>query len=154
LKINGFGGRSNNIFTPLCSQSIDNKAFHFFTGPCNAHEPLGYQEKRFDLCGMFFKTASRINPQTGNLSIYYRLVENSRNALGGIFQRNIMTVGYMDDVSTEELHRIADVLNDRISGQGTLIEESQKVKGYVDHLYTRLVKEKRIDRVLDSRKKL
>ena len=103
---------------------------------------------------MFFKTASRINPQTGNLSIYYRLVENSRNALGGIFQRNIMTVGYMDDVSTEELHRIADVLNDRISGQGTLIEESQKVKWYVDHLYTRLVKEKRIDRVLDSRKKL
>jgi len=103
---------------------------------------------------MFFKTASRINPQTGNLSIYYRLVENSRNALGGIFQRNIMTVGYMDDVSTEELQRIADVLNDRISGQGTLIEESQKVKCYVDHLYTRLVKEKRIDRVLDSRKKL
>jgi len=43
-------------------------------GPCNAHEPLDYQKKCFDLCGMFFKTASRINPQTGNLSIYYRLV--------------------------------------------------------------------------------
>jgi len=103
---------------------------------------------------MFFKTASRINPQTGKLSIYYRLVENSRNVLGGIYQRSIMPVGFMDDVSTEELHRIADGLNERIAGQGTLIEDKQIVKYYIDHLYTRLVKEKRIDRVLDARKKL
>ena len=103
---------------------------------------------------MFFKTASRINPQTGKLSIYYRLVENSRNVLGGVFQRSIMSVGFMDEVSTEELHRIADGLNERIAGQGTLLEDSERVKWYIDHLYTRLVKEKRIDRVLDSRKKL
>ena len=103
---------------------------------------------------MFFKTASRINPQTGKLSIYYRLVENSRNALGGFTQRSLMSVGFMDDVSTEELHRIADGLNDRISGQGTLIEDSEKVRDYIEHFYTRLVKEKRIDRVLTARKQV
>jgi len=103
---------------------------------------------------MFFKTASRINPQTGKLSIYYRLVENSRNVLGGIYQRSIMPVGFMDDVNTEELHRIADRLNERIAGKGTLIEDKQIVKYYIYHLYTRLVKEKRIDHVLDARKKL
>ena len=103
---------------------------------------------------MFFKTHSRIDPQTGRLSIYYRLVENSRNAVGGVSQRSIMAVGFMDDVSTEELHRIADRLNDRISGQGSLVAESVKVREYVDHLYTRLVKERRIDRVLEARKEL
>ena len=81
---------------------------------------------------MFFKTHSRINPETGELSIYYRLVENNRNALGGISQRSIMGVGFMDDVCTEELHLIADGLNDRISGQVRLIEDSPKVQGYVN----------------------
>lgn len=102
---------------------------------------------------MFFKTQSRVNPQTGLLSIYYRLVENSRNVLGGVYQRSIMGVGFMDDVNTEELHLIANGLNKRISGQLSLIEESPKVQSYIDHIYTRLVNEKRIDRILDDRKK-
>ena len=103
---------------------------------------------------MFFKTQTRTNPQTGKLSIYYRLVENYRNALGGVSQRNIMPVGFMDDVSTEELHRIADCLNDRIAGVQTLFEENPTVCQYVDNLYIRLVKEKRIDRVLNSRESM
>ena len=116
--------------------------------------PLDYQKYNADLCGMFFKTQTRKNPDTGELSIYYRLVENNRNALGGISQRNIMTVGFMDDVETADLHRIADCLNDRIAGQGTLFEENPTVRQYVDNLYTRLVKEKRIDRVLDAHKRM
>ena len=103
---------------------------------------------------MFFKTQTRTHPQTGQLSIYYRLVENNRNALGGVSLLSIMPVGYMDDVSTEELHRIADCLNDRIAGGQTLFEENPTVRRYVDHLYTRLVKEKRIDRVLDARERM
>ena len=59
----------------------------------------------------------------------------------------------MDEVTTEELHRIADGLGERISGQGTLFSDSAKVRDYIDNLYTRLVNEKRIDRVLESRKK-
>ena len=84
------------------------------------------------LADMFFKTQSRINPETGRLSIYYRLVENSRNALGGINQRSIMAVGFMEDVSTKEVHLIADGLNDRISGQIRLIADSPKVESYVE----------------------
>ena len=103
---------------------------------------------------MFFKTQSRINPQTGRLSIYYRLVENNRNALGGISQHSIMGVGFMEDVNTKELQLIADGLNDLISDQRRLIEDSPKVQDYVNHLYNRLVKEKRIDRVLDFQKRM
>jgi len=103
---------------------------------------------------MFFKTHSRINPQTGKLSIYYRLVENNRNALGGISQYSVMGVGFMDDVNTREIQLIADCLNDRISGQRRLIEDSPKVQNYVDHLYNRLLQEKRIDRVLDAQKRM
>jgi transposase len=103
---------------------------------------------------MFFKTHSRINPQTGELSIYYRLVENNRNALGGISQRSIMAVGFMDDVTTKELHLIADCLNDRVSGLSRLIADNEKVERYVDHLYARLVNEKRIDRILESQQRM
>ena len=103
---------------------------------------------------MFFKTHSRINPQTGELSIYYRLVENNRNAFGGISQRSIMGVGFMDDVSACELHLIADCLNALISGQSHLISDSPKVQFHVNRLYRRLLKEKRIDRILDSRKRM
>ena len=68
---------------------------------CSAHDPLDCQRKSADLCGrnlkgMFFKTHSRINPATGQVSIYYRLVENNRNALGGISQRSIMGVGFLE----------------------------------------------------------
>jgi transposase len=103
---------------------------------------------------MFFKTHSRINPDTGRLSIYYRLVENNRTPVGGISQRSIMGVGFMDDVSTSELHLIADCLNDRISGRVRLIEDSPKVQDYVEHLYRRLVQERRIDRVLEAQKRM
>jgi hypothetical protein len=89
---------------------------------------------------MFFRTSSRIHPQTARLSISYRLVENSRDPLGGISRRTIMTVGYMEDVSTEELHSIADGLNDRITGQGVLPDYNPKVRGCIEHLYTRPVK--------------
>jgi transposase len=103
---------------------------------------------------MFFKTHSRINPRTGRLSIYYRLVENNRTALGGISQHSIMGVGFLDDVNTKELQLIADGLNDLVSGQRRLIEDDKKVHDYVSHLYSRLVQEKRIDRVPDFQKRM
>ncbi|MDR2568786.1 MAG: IS1634 family transposase, partial [Oscillospiraceae bacterium] len=81
------------------------------------------------------------------------MVENNRTALGGISQRSIMGVGFMDDVNTSELHLIADGLTDLISGRRRLIEDSPKVQRYIDHIYSRLLKEKRIDRALDARKR-
>ena len=59
-----------------------------------SEEVLTFAAKYFSQ--MFFKTHSRINPETGQLSIYYQLVENNRTALGGISQRSIMGVGFMD----------------------------------------------------------
>jgi len=88
------------------------------------------------------------------LSIYYRLVENNRYALGGISQRSVMGIGFMDDVTTKELHLIANGLNDRIAGRMRLIEDSPKVQGYVNHLYNRLVQKNRVDCVLDAQKRM
>jgi hypothetical protein len=101
---------------------------------------------------MFFKTASRINPATNQLSIYYRLVESSRNVLGNTYHRHIMTVGFMD-VTPEELWAIADGLNDKLSGTTKLFSEVPKVQGYIESLWSRLVTEKKIDIVLDIQKK-
>ena len=102
---------------------------------------------------MFFKTASRVNPDTGNLSIYYRLVENCRNVLGEVRQRSIMPVGYMEGITAEELWAVADGLNDRISGGQSLFSDNPRVQGYINSLYERMVKEKRIDRLLDVKAK-
>ena len=46
------------------------------------------------------------------------------NALGGISHCSIMAVGFMEDVSTKEVHLIASCLNDRISGQVHLIADN------------------------------
>jgi transposase len=102
---------------------------------------------------MFFKTASRINPDTGTLTIYYRLVENCRNVLGEVRQRSIMPVGFMEGITAEELWAVADGLNDKVSGGQTLFSGNTLVQGYIDSLYERMVKEKRIDRLLDVKAK-
>ncbi|MDR1864387.1 MAG: hypothetical protein LBR08_02330 [Bacteroidales bacterium] len=102
---------------------------------------------------MFFKTATRINPVTGNMSICYRLVENCRNVPGEVRQRSIMAVGYMEGISAGELWAVADGLNDRISGKERLFSDNPRVEGYISSLYERLVKEKRIDRLLEIRAK-
>ncbi|MDR1897976.1 MAG: IS1634 family transposase, partial [Prevotellaceae bacterium] len=102
---------------------------------------------------MFFKTTFRVNPSTNQTGIYYRLVENYRNVLGDTRQRNILTVGFMEDITPSELHRIADGLNDKINGQSVLYNPNEKVSGYIERLYSRLVSEKRIDVLLDVQKK-
>ena len=60
----------------------------------------------------------------------------------------------MEDVTTEELHLIAECLNERVNGRVRLIEDSSKVQGYVEHLYARLIKEKRLDCVLESQHRM
>jgi hypothetical protein len=50
-------------------------------------------------CTMFFKTAYRVNPATGQPSIYYRLIEGSRNVLGSTYHRHILTAGFMEDIT-------------------------------------------------------
>jgi hypothetical protein len=94
---------------------------------------------------MFFKTASRIDPQTGRMSIYYRLVENYRNILGDTRQRTILTVGFMEGITPAELWSIAEGLNARYAGKGSLFSPSALVSDYIERLWERLVSDKKLD---------
>jgi hypothetical protein len=102
---------------------------------------------------MFFKTSQRVNPATGQPSIYYRLVESSRNVLGTTYHRHILTAGFMDDIVPEELWAIADGLNDKLSGNTRLFSENPKIQNYIDNLWSRLVSEKKLDIVRNIRMK-
>jgi hypothetical protein len=94
---------------------------------------------------MFFKTASRINPQTGRMSIYYRIVENYRNILGDTRQRTILSVGFMEGVTPAELWSIADGLNACYAGEPVLFGASALVEDYTDRLWERPASEKKPD---------
>lgn len=102
---------------------------------------------------MFFRTQSRINPQTGELSIYYRLVESFRDATGATRQRTLLSVGFMDEICPDELWAIADGLNARYEGNLSLFNDSSKIQSYVDKYWVQLVAEKKLDIVRDIRSK-
>lgn len=102
---------------------------------------------------MFFRTQSRINPETGKHSIYYRLVENYRDVMGDVRQRTILSVGFMEDVTPEELLAIADGLNARYAAQMSLFPENVKVQDYIEKFWRRLVSEKKLDVVRDMHRK-
>jgi len=110
---------------------------------------IGYQEYNAELCGMFFKTASRIDSQTREMSIYYRLVENYRNVLGDTRQRTILSIGRMEGINPKELWAIADGLNAQYRGEQRLFQENPVVEGYIKSIWERLVSEKKLDIVRD-----
>jgi hypothetical protein len=95
---------------------------------------------------MFFKTDSKIDSQTGMMSIYYRLVESYRDILGDTRHRTVMSVGRMDDIKPQQLWAIADALNARYQGKQFLFsEESPLVEHYTNLYWNRLVSEKKLD---------
>jgi len=99
---------------------------------------------------MYFKVSLRTNPHTGKTEGYYRLVESYRNTEGRVCHRTLLNVGFMDEVPVEDLNRIQKILNHKCQGEKDLFEveyekESAAVKKWVNELYARLVKEKRID---------
>jgi Transposase len=100
---------------------------------------------------MFFRTQLRNNPETGKQSIYYRLVENHRNILGEVRQRNILTVGFMENITAEELWSIADGLNARYEGRLLMFPESPIVQEYIDKYWELLIKGKKLDIVRNLR---
>lgn len=93
---------------------------------------------------MYFKATFRHNPATGKSDWYFRLVESHRNVLGDVRQRTILSVGFMNEFSGDQIDLIQDGINNRILGQQSLFEDEQ-VSKYVEQLYQRLLKEKRID---------
>jgi len=101
---------------------------------------------------MYFKSSGRHNPETGKHDWYYRLVESYRNALGEVRQRTILSVGFVDYLSAEQLNAIASGLNSRLRGDCLLFEDDE-VSRQVTHLYERMVKEKKVDRYKEKQDK-
>lgn len=95
----------------------------------------------------------RPNPVTGFLGGYYRLVESYRNVGGRVCHRTLLNVGFMEGVEVEELNRIQKLLNYRCQrergGEELFRDEYEKetplVQRYVEELYSRLLKEKKVD---------
>lgn len=99
---------------------------------------------------MYFKFSLRKHPQTEKLSGYYRLVESYRNADNRVCHRTILNVGFMEDVTAEQLNKIQKQLTDRYERKQTFFEQEQDdpiVKKYVEELWQRIVASKKLDLV-------
>lgn len=97
---------------------------------------------------MYFKFSVRKHPQTGELSGYYRLVESYRNADNRVCHRTILNVGFMDDVTPDQLNRIQKQLTERYENKQTLFEPEQDdpiVRKYVEEFWQRIVTSKKVD---------
>jgi transposase len=97
---------------------------------------------------MYFKCTVRKHPQTGILSGYYRLVESYRNGDNRICHRTILNVGFMQDVTAEQLNRIQKLLTEKYECKQALFEQEQEdpiVKHYVEEFWQRIVATKKLD---------
>jgi transposase len=95
---------------------------------------------------MYFKSSIRINPATEKIDSYYRLIESYRNAEGRVCHRTLLNVGFLKNVTSEQLNKIQSHLNARYKKQETIFEEADSVVvEMTDGLWQRLVSEKRID---------
>jgi len=100
---------------------------------------------------MYFKVSIRTNPVSGDPDGYYRLIESYRNIEGRVCHRTILNVGFMGGIQPEELNRIQKILNHKSQTFGREIfnmeyeKEAPVVQKWVNELYARLVKEKKID---------
>jgi len=98
---------------------------------------------------MYFRATYRYNSKTGKSDWYYRLVESYRNVLDEVRQRTVLTVGFMGEFNGDQIDMIETGINNRILGQQSLFENAQ-ISAFVEQLYFRMIKEKKIDRGLAS----
>ena len=98
---------------------------------------------------MYFKFSLRKHPQTGKLSGYYRLVESYRNSDNRVCHHNILNVGFMDDVTPEQLNAIQKQLTQRYERKQTFFQAEQDpvVKQYVEEFWQRILGSKKLDLV-------
>ena len=104
---------------------------------------------------MYFKTASRINPESGELDIYYRLVESYRREDGRVCHRTLLSVGFLPGITVEQLNKTQTHLNDMYKRRSSLFAESDpQVQQLSTHLWQRLIDEKRIDLKIEELEKV
>lgn len=101
---------------------------------------------------MYFKFSGRINPSSGINEPYLRLVESYRNGEGRVCHRSILHIGFAEEiVSPEQLNQISRLLTSRYEQKVSLFEHKDAlVCRWVDHLWERIVQEKRLDLSLFS----
>jgi hypothetical protein len=108
-----------------------------------------------EICGMFFKCSMRKNPETGMPCGYYRLLESYRDLTGQVRKKTLLTLGFLEDLSGDELCLIQTRLNEKISGINTTLFsefDSPKVQKYIRDFYGKLVSGKKIDFLHQTKK--
>jgi len=93
---------------------------------------------------MYFKATYRHNPKTGKSDWYFRLVESYRNVLDEVRQRTVLSVGFLNEFTGDQIDLIEKGICDRIRGQQSFFEDA-KVSAFVENLYQRMIKEKKVD---------
>ena len=101
---------------------------------------------------MYFKFSLRYNKDKQKSDAYYRLVESFRNAEGRVCHRTILNIGFIDDdYSAEQLNQTARILTDRYEHKQSLFESTDiAVNELVETLWTRIIKDNRLDLTLHS----
>jgi len=101
---------------------------------------------------MYFKATYRPNTKTGKSDWYYRLVESYRNVLDEVRQRTVLSVGFLNEFNGDQIDLIEKAICDRITGQQSLFEDA-RVTDFVETLYQRMIKEKKVDLGMSDPKK-
>ena len=99
---------------------------------------------------MYFKISIRKNPETKELSGYYRLVESYRNHNGNVCVRTMLSAGFLDELTVEQLNLIQKILTAKVSNAGNElfelpVSDDAVILNHVELFYNRMVAEKRID---------
>ena len=97
---------------------------------------------------MYFKSTHRRNPETQKMEWYYRLVESFRDQNDIVRNRTIVTAGFIDHLTAEELNYIQKKLTQKCSGKNNLFDEDdfqEHLWEYIDDLYDKIQKTKKTD---------
>jgi len=96
---------------------------------------------------MYLKAAFRHNPDIGDISAYYRLVESYRDESDKVCHRTLLNIGFWPGATREQKDRVVHHLNSRYQNQLGLFEESdQQVLQWVNRFWNEMIEKKTIDR--------
>ena len=95
---------------------------------------------------MFFKSNDKYNHEAKAYQTHWRLVESYRDFDGNVRNRTIVNAGFIDHLSAEKLNAIQKILSNKVLGKETIdYQHDEKVNFYVDELFQKMIKEKKID---------
>lgn len=103
---------------------------------------------------MYFKSTFRRNPETGKMESYYRLVESFRDHNDIVRNRTVVTAGFIDHLSAEELNYIQKKITQKLTHQSVLFEDDAQshLLKYIEELYSKIIKSNKIDNNNASKK--